>query len=197
MVEHTFQEDIILVLIPTVIGVFTSLLITNSWQKKKTKNEIKRKILSEYTNSVLNGFSKITALHRAVIMEYQYSSGKIKRRNNISSNKSDDGFVVPLELFAIEYEEFDKRYWDSLIAINQLVRSLRLYYQGGEKLADELVELSKILQRTYSIFRQLMTSNDLKSFKDKKTQFTIKENAFNKLAEDFEKKLIDENVIIK
>jgi len=197
LVEQTFQEDIILVLIPTVIGVFTSLLITNSWQKKKTKNEIKRKILSEYTNSVLNGFSKMTALHRAVIMEYQLSSGKIKRRNNISSNKSDDGFVVPLELFSIEYEEFDKRYWDSLIAINQLVRSLRLYYQGGEKLADELVELKKILERTYSIFRQLMTSNDLKSFKDKKTQFTIKENTFNKLAEDFEKKLIDENVIIK
>jgi hypothetical protein len=68
-----FLKDMILVLIPTIIGAITSKFIVNSWQSRKEKNDIKREILTEYGDHVAKTFTLIGIFVERIIREIENS----------------------------------------------------------------------------------------------------------------------------
>ena len=71
--NNDFLRDMILVLIPTIVGAITSKFIINSWQSRKEKNDIKRKILTEYDDHVAKTFSLIGIFVEQVVPEINNS----------------------------------------------------------------------------------------------------------------------------
>jgi hypothetical protein len=107
--DYDFLKQIILILIPTFAGAFTSKFVMDSWQSRKEKNDIKRQILSEYDNYVPKTWSLIATF-------LAISIRKIKK-----SPKDEDPELC---------DKFIYEYWELSYAGNQLLRSLRLYYEN-------------------------------------------------------------------
>ena len=59
MAELEFLEQMALVLAPTILGVTTSYLIVNSWQKRKEKSELVLKVLDKFDEYVMQLFTRM------------------------------------------------------------------------------------------------------------------------------------------
>jgi hypothetical protein len=175
--NNDFLKDMILVLIPTVIGAVTSKFIVNSWQSTKEKNDIKRKILAEYDSHVAKTFTLIGIFVEQIIREIKNS---------------------PIEELPNECKKFKDEYWQLSYAANQLLRSLRLYYK------DENHELEKQYQHilnefgeVYGYCEKFINSNKYdEAFSYKKT-IDEKLLVILNLMKHLESKLIKEKIVIR
>lgn len=197
--DYQFLKSIILVLIPTGIGAYVTTVLTNSWQSKKEKNEIKRKILSDYDNHAPKTYSLIGTFHDKIFREYvdHGESNFVKEEGrthykviNISETNP------PIQKFPTICHKFIDEYWEASYAANQFLRSLRLYYHD-EELEKEHEKLVERLGITYLMTEKLIYATNTPDFlhhlKEIDEELPIIRNAMK----DFETKLINKKLIIK
>ena len=118
--DYEFMKQLVMVAIPTIVAVLTSILVTHSWQVKRETNEIKREILSRSNNFI----SKLL------------TSFNIFLNVNYEQIQSGSNFQKDIKDFKIDYYSTSKD-------LHELNRDVRFYYE------DEIQKnISKTIKRT-------------------------------------------------
>jgi hypothetical protein len=124
-------RDVIIVLIPTAMGVITSKWITNSWQQRKEETEIKRKILEQMDESYHKSYSLIANFVNRVHRGYDEYTPRYDANNNMLPQQMifpTNSSEMPFNKFKDEFLRFQKEYDDISYAENRFGSSLALYY---------------------------------------------------------------------
>ena len=157
-------RDVIIVLIPTLIGVFTSKWITNSWQQRKEETEIKRKILEQMDESYHKSYSLLANFVNHVHRGYddytpRYdANGKLLPQQVIFPTNSSD---MPFNKFKDDFLKFQKEYDDISYAENRFGSSLALYYPS---LLNQLGKIDENLDMAFHTAIKLYHCQDKMSF---------------------------------
>lgn len=65
-----FWKDLILVIIPIIFGIITTIKLTDRWQIRKEKLDIRRKILEEFDNTIVRYAFRLTTFNRVLSQQY-------------------------------------------------------------------------------------------------------------------------------
>jgi hypothetical protein len=196
--DYGFFKDIVLVAIPTTATAFTSKWITNSWQTKKQKNELKRKILTEYEESFV-AIHTLTGIFAITIYD--------SYRESVIVDK-DGGHIFPLKFPQEDNEKPSKKFYDKYrkmveeayalnYKINHFRTNILLYYQGYPELYDKAGKLLDLAHGLFASMLILFYSNNEQDFINNDKKFVDKSEKFSEELEKFEKDMIDKDLIIK
>ena len=169
-----FYQQIALILIPTAIGALTSKWITNSWQSKKEKNELKRKILEEYDNHIPKTWTMIKLF--------------VNKMFESSSPKKD---------FPNECKVFINDYFELTYAANKFLRSLRLYYKEELGLEQKFLKIVEDFGSSYEKCLKFMEANNDDEIVMYKKEIDEKLDTIKKLMTELEYSLVKNDLIIR
>jgi len=195
--DYEFFKEIILVLIPVIIGAMTARIVTNRWQIRNEKSKIKRKILEEFTDSIKKCGELLNVLYLNIGEKYYLT--------NYVLNENDEVNVTPILNFPKEEDEPPSHYFSSDIkklkddlyatasGLSTCLSSLRLYYRN-EDLEREFKNLNAFVFAEYKLIIQLIHSKNEQEFIDNNKEFYKWNLIFMNKVEIFEKRLIDEKI---
>jgi len=165
--EADFYKEILLVLIPSMIGLITAKWVSNSWQQRKERNEIRKNTITEFTESFAKKYSMvgefIGLLHNNYIdpaLTIQNPNGTIKFVFKFPVNDAEK----PFNKYAKEWELFKKEYWQLVYPSNKFLTSFRFYFD--EKEIDTAIGISE--EKMNSVFHMtslFVYAKDLTEFK--------------------------------
>jgi len=126
MTEHEFLQEIILVMVPTVAGIVTTKWITNSWQDRKEKLELRKQILDEFNEGIptmlsLLGirYSTYIEIQESFFMSHEKEYKKFEEKYRKQHPEPDQEFFGdenPVEDYEMKMiEEFFEKYSDESI----------------------------------------------------------------------------------
>ena len=159
----TFEEQLVLMIIPVVSGILASKWITNSYQKNKEKSDLKRTILSEFTESYTKKYT-LTRIFSKFVIE-QYASIKDDKITYFETFPEKDD-EKPSKKYYEEWKKFSKDFHEISFSSNILVRSMNFYY-NDEQLSGKISELSDKLYDAYELTRLFFESDDLTEFHER------------------------------
>jgi len=145
MSEHFVLESIVtilVVIIPTIIGAFTSKFIINKWQEKneefqlkKEKSELRKKILLEKDDSIVARFfvchGFVSHMNEGYMKNYRFESQEktsVKYDIEFSNQNKDLPYIKfkdDVGSFRIKYNDLSKKVWD-------FFSTLTVYYDNKE-----------------------------------------------------------------
>jgi len=70
MIELEFLQEVVLIAIPTVAGILTSYLISDSWQKRKEGLELQKMIIDEFDKSYPNYILEMATIWDTIMLHY-------------------------------------------------------------------------------------------------------------------------------
>lgn len=173
-------RDVIIVLIPSSMGMITSKWITNSWQQRKEDTEIKRKILEQMDESYHMTYSLIANFVNHVHRGYddytpRYdANGKMLPQQVIFPTNNND---MPFNKFKDEFLRFQKEYDSISYAENRFGSSLALYFPS---LLNQLDKVNQTLEIAFHTAIKLYHCQDKMSFE---VCFDIVKDTLNKARE--------------
>lgn len=197
--ENEFFKDIIQIAIPSVIGLFTTKWISTSWQRRKETNEIKKKIIDEYTQSFGNEYTMLGEFAGMLYNKYfdhsihrETSEHGIQFRYNFPTEES----KMPSVVYKEEWEEFDKKIWKNTYLKNEFFSNFRLYYED-EKLSADILKVNEMLLLCYQridVFVHLKNPEEFQQTQEK-IQSELDDILTNSM--NIEAKLIKNEIKIK
>ena len=128
--DYEFTKQLVLIAIPTVVAVLTSIFVTHSWQVKREKNEIKREILSSSNNFI----------------------SKLLTSFNIFLNVSYDQIQSGSD-FQDDLKDFKINYYNTSKDLHELDRDVRFYYEG-EIQRNILTTIKQIDDKSLEVYNQ-------------------------------------------
>ncbi len=197
--ENEFFENIIIIAIPSVIGLFTATWASNSWQRRKETNEIKKKIIDEFMQGFENEYSMLGEFTGMLYNKYfDYSDYKETTKNIITfeHNFPTDENKMPSIVYKNEWNEFYKKFWSDVYLKNKFWSDFRLYYED-EKLHKDISKMDDMLLLCYQRIAMFVHSKNEKEFRQ--THDEIK-SELNKILRDImsiERRLIKNDIKIK
>jgi len=164
--DYDFFKQIIIVIIPIVLGFFVSNRVLHSWQLRKEQFQLKRNILEEFDKTIPYSRSLIFSFYHEVLRYCssvpQFSKTKQEKylikfdTNKINSNPISKEFEE-------KYEEFSRKYREVDLEINRFSSTVMLYFK------DESIKkkFSNLLQDDVKLklsFDKLFYSIGIKEF---------------------------------
>ena len=196
-----FIMNVLVIVIPIIIGGIVTKYTTSSWQITKEKIMIKRNILENYGKSyklisiLLENFVyKVTESY----IVYEESSDTIPFEDYSNVDHEISAYIQypkeesekPHKKFASEYEGLNKKLEEPSIIQNKFLSDVRLYYADKE-IEDNIHKLEKDLTDTEDIILRLQFSkdgNELKKYY--KIFMEVNKNATDKMKE-LENKMVE------
>lgn len=164
-IDYEFIKQIILVSIPVIAGIITSKLLTNSWQIKKEKMEIKRKILDELDRSYGRYYSLLANFTNHIYRGYDDwatrfdANGKPHPPQIIFPSNLDD---FPINKFKKEFQEFLKNYDDIAYSETSFGTSLALHLP--ERFLVSMNKLDESLELAFITTLRFLNTTDKITF---------------------------------
>lgn len=192
--ENKFFEQIIIIAIPSILGLFASKWITNSWQIHKDKIKMKEEVILAFTNSAKAVFNiqenfVITLLTRYCTI---VDSGKLIDEGEIDyvvNNYSSDAKEHPRQKFSKEYSEVQRDLLKVRYDGSHFLIILKLYYHD-ETLTNTYLKIQRHLRERWLIVEKLIDSKTSKDFKDFLDQYQKHTDKIRGLIKTFDEKLI-------
>src|SRR3989442_1949676 len=133
--DYNLAKDIILVSIPVVGAVITTVLTTDAWQKNKERSEIKRKILLEFSESIGRTYTMLGEFDGQIYNSYLDVTTALDGKDGTPDLKlvfpeNDD--EKPFRKYNDKWQKFEKNFWDLIYLENNFIRSIRFYYRDDE-----------------------------------------------------------------
>lgn len=197
--DYKFFTDIVLVLIPAIAGIVTTWKITDRWQTKKERNEIKRKILAEYDEHTARTYSLIGIFIDKMSRAYAiHTETKVIREKGVSEYKIElkNESENPYNKFPVECKKFVDEYWDLSYLGNRFITSLQLYY-GNKELFEEHEKIIDQFGIAYLFCEKLIHAGNAKEFTEHRESINKELEEIRSLMSIFEFKLINRELIFK
>ena len=193
--ENQFVQEVILISIPTASVLLTSLYVTNTWQIRKEKLELQRKILGEVDNSIVKCLQILKNFDRMLLSKYTIvnTSNKSENKEKESENKEEqkddkensekpistyetdfpkEESEFPSSKFKKEYDEFLIKYAEETFELWKFSSTIKLYYD--EKLFDDFDKLVKSLEPAFLELLKLFNSKNKEEFDSFHREFMSK-----------------------
>ncbi len=177
--ENTFFKEIILVGIPTVIGVYTTKSIYDSWQKRKDAGAIKRRILEEYAQSFGNEYSMLGEFARMIYnkyLDYSVHSDTFKDEIKFKSKFPTDANLLPGVAYKNEWNKFDDKIWKNTYIKKKFLANFELYNKD-ERLSLDITRMDKMMHLCHQRVAVLVHSKNRDEF----------ERTYNKIQVELDK----------
>jgi len=133
VIDYQFIRDIILILIPTIIGAYTSRHLANKWQENKERAQIKKSIQNEVDESLVHYVMLLINMNRKIWRYYNKITEKTKYKDGRLFNVDFQLPEQPEEQIANKFsKEIDEMFNEiSLIdeKLTKLISSIGLYYK--------------------------------------------------------------------
>lgn len=181
--KNSFIQEVILVSIPTGSAFLTSLYVTNTWQIRKEKLELQRKILGEVDNSIVKCLQILKNFNRMLWSQYTTinSSSHVTNFPTIASE-------FPENKFKNEYKEFLSKYSEETFGLWKCSSTIKLYYD--EELFNEFDKIVKSLEPTLVELQRLILAKDKDEFNLHHTNFMTKRKAIESQINKFKENLV-------
>jgi len=197
--DYEFTTNVILISIPIFSAIITTKWISNSWQKRKETNEIKKQILTEFTQSFAREYSMIGEFVGRLYNNYL---------DPLNSKMNPDGtfsFVTkfpinddekPFKKYQSQWKEFDKDFWKLTYPKNEFFTIFRLYI-NDKKLHSEIGKAEEQLNDIYSQTILLLYSKNLTEFQERFDSITKELDDVLQKTISIETKLINSTIEVK
>lgn len=181
--DYEFGKQITLIFIPIVIGIFTSKWLTSSYQQNKERSDIKRRILSEFTESYAKKYTLIRIFRGFIIEQYTI----VKEKNNELETEVifPENTEKPLTKYNNEWKKFVEDFATISFSSNVFWRSL-IYYYNDENLQDKVSKTSDKLYDAYHATRLFCESDTVKDFHSRNDKIDEKLDDASKLLDEVE-----------
>ena len=183
--ENSFIQEVILVSIPTASAFLASLYVTNTWQIRKEKLELQRKILGEVDNSIVKCLQILKNFNRMLWSQYTTINASSTNTTRFPTQESE----FPENKFKNEYEEFLSKYAEETLELWKFSSTIKLYYD--KTLFNDFDKLVKNLEPALFELQKLINSKSKDEFDLHHKEFMSKrktiESQINKFKEDLVK----------
>lgn len=209
--ENKFIQDAILVSIPTASAFLASLYITNTWQIRKEKLELQRKILGEVDDSIVNylqilkNFDRMLWSKYTVVNTSNNSENKEEQNENKDKQKDDEEnseklpsiYVTnfpkeesefPSSKFKKEHDEFLTKYAEETLELWKFSSTVKLYYD--EKLFNDFDKIVKSLDPAFQEIQKLFNSKKTEEFDTFHKEFMSKRKTIESQIIKFKEDLV-------
>jgi hypothetical protein len=183
-----FLSSVVVPLIGITSGILTTKWITNSWQKRKEKADIKKMILLDFSNSVKLRVGSAVILTNKIRGAYRGYSDQGRQFYYIiwPSKKKDR----PLEKFANSLKEFEERRDNSLVAGNNFFSNIRLYL-SIPSLEETFKDLETHAIHLESLAEIILHSNSAEELSSNLMRFDSYLSLVSTFQGEFEKSLVN------
>lgn len=158
--DWKFVKEIVLVFVPVAATIIFSKLFLNSWQTRKEKFELRKKILNEFDKT----FPYI--INRLYNLSFKVNAKYVKTEINLKTNEETKVVTIPenedekpYNVFKDEIEELKNSFHD----VNQSTASLRssmiIYFKDDSTIKEKIKELQDISNLLYHLFLKMIYSN--------------------------------------
>ncbi|MEO9277922.1 MAG: hypothetical protein ABI340_09125 [Nitrososphaera sp.] len=193
-IDYQFLETIILIIIPIGGSAFIAKWITNSWQIRSAKIQMKKEVLKSFQKSSKRIFVLIDTFVLNIADHYaDYhnlsqlpTTGKIEMSISNFPSKAEE---QPLQVFGKEYDEIKKEIEKTRFDSSKFLSNLRLYY-NSEELEKKFQDIAHQLKYLLYVAERTLKANDAKSFTNTIDSYIKKSDEIKKLIKDLEKDLI-------
>jgi hypothetical protein len=195
--DYSLAKDIILVSIPVVGAGITAVFATNRWQKRKERNEIKRRILSEFTESLARRYASTGEFIGIIHNKYLDYNSPVEKNGKLEFviffPENDD--EKPFKKYKDVWEKFEDTYWELTYSENNFYRSVTFYYNDNEinaKISEVVDALEDAFGRSHIFFE----SRNLKDFREHYNYIYHKKSKIAGLLGELESLLIKKKIKI-
>jgi hypothetical protein len=164
--DYDLFKDILIVSIPLVGGAITAKWISQSWQQRKEKNEIRMKVIEKFTQSFAKKYSLLGEFTGLVYNSYVdpkltvvNTDGTLK--NHFKFPKLDS--EKPFNKYSEQWKEFEKTYWELSYPSNDFLTNFRFYFNEPE-INDEIGDSMKMMNAVFHRVKLFLHSDDLSEF---------------------------------
>ena len=193
--ENSFIQNAILVSIPTAIAFITSFYVTNTWQIRKEKLEIQRKILNEVDDSIVNYFQILNNFDKTLWIRYAIWHTTIKPEDGTKiceiafpTEKSEQ----PNPKFEKEHDDFLTKYVEEAFELWKFSSTIKLYYE--EKVYNDFKRIIENLNPAYVALERLYNSKNISEFNTYHEQFMSEREKIQSQIIKFKEDLINEKI---
>ena len=199
--DDEFVKDVLLVLIPVVVGAILAPIITRKWQTRSTKIKTKREILETFAkcspcqNDIFHNFFGL----------FSRTYGKMnKKKYDLEKGSTLFELHVPLTgdrrpqiLLQEEYKKMELLYENSKLNYETLFQSLIELYYGDNDLQRDFGKIAIKIGYIRNLINNLMQDHDNPEKYMKIIDEYTKEYAeVNKAIANFARKLVESDVKI-
>lgn len=202
--ENKFIQNIILIGIPTGSAFLTSKYIISTWQIRKEKLELQRKILGEVDSSIVNCFQILKNFDRMLWRKYTIinTSNKSENKEEQKDDKENlekptptyetvfpkDESKFPSSKFKNEHDEFLTKYAEETLELWKFSSTIKLYYD--EKLFSDFDKLVKSLEPAILELEKLYSSKNKEEFDSFHKEFMSKRKTIERQIIKFKEDLV-------
>lgn len=196
-----YAEPLILVIIPTILGVILAPRLTKSWQFRSAKIQMKKEVLEYFSKS---GINQIISLHqfmgRIMITYGTYDIEKYDMTTGFSTLKftipSGDESKLPKNLLKEEFLRLQSQYDESkLIHEPKFISLMELYYRD-KTLGIEYFEIQKKIGKLKTIVYSMMNSTKTEELEKLSKVYDEIYPEFKTLTPKLRNRLITQEIII-
>lgn len=195
-IEFLFQ--LILVSVPVLAGIITSKWVVNSWQERKEKSEIKRKVLTDFENSFERDF-ELADIFYSLLMEnytnYSEVGGPSKNDFNPKLQIPFDHRLKEVKIILEDFKKLQKDLYQNRFTESTFTSSLNLYF--GQTISEKELSLVKDqVDWLYLQVRKLVNSKTKEEFIQNSIDYDSLYNEVRITVKDFKEKLVYKNLNI-
>jgi len=163
-IDYEFLKNIILVILPIVIGIIGSKVLVNSWQIRKEKFNLRKEILTNFEETFPLAESLIYGFYLKLGSEYadpyknaEYVDGKINAQWKYPTNEAEK----PYKKFIDDFKSLNS----SLSQINHRVHSFEgliiLYFGNDKKIPQIFDSLRDDLHKSHLRVERMVNSKSM------------------------------------
>lgn len=199
--ENKFVQDVILVSIPTASAFLASLYVTNTWQIRKEKLELQRKILGEVDNSIVNSLQILKNFDRMLWRKYTVVNTSTESTEKKEESKKDTSYETdfpkeelefPASKFKKEHDDFITKYAEETLELWKFSSTINLYYD--KKLFDDFDKMVKRLDPAFLELEKLYSSKNKIEFDSFHKEFMSKRKIIERQIIQFKEDLVNSKI---
>lgn len=192
--ENNFFEQIIIISIPSILGLFGSKWIANSWQIHKDKIKMKEDVLLGFDNSAKNVFNIQENFVIKLITKYGSIQNSEKLIEEGTIDYSADNYPLdvkkqPRQMFFNEYKKVQEDLLKVRYDGSHFMTLLKLYYHD-ETLSGTYLKIQRNLRDRWIIVEKWMDSKTSVEFITHGTEYQKHTDKIRQLIHTFDEKLI-------
>lgn len=192
--ENEFFKDIMLIAIPSILVLLGSKWITNLWQIKKTKIEMKKEVLKNFQKSSKRIFVLMDTFTLTMLDHYAdyHDLKELPKTGKIEigiSKFPKDKDELPWAKFGSEFKEIKKEIEKTRFDSSRFISSIRLFY-NSEKLEKEFNDIARQLKYLFYVVERIAKSQKKEEILKLAKHYTKKSDEIKLQIKTLEKNLI-------
>ncbi|MDE1769029.1 MAG: hypothetical protein KGI28_00565 [Thaumarchaeota archaeon] len=198
MTDFNFEQSLMLVIVPVIIGSIATGILSRDWQNYKLKIKLKQEIMESFQNSIKLALVKQDALTRKISRPYssveeeisQITGDILPTIDKFPAEEKDQ----PAKMFMADYDKYRDEFEGIRHQADILISKMRLYFEDSRSLELDLIEI-----RAYSGFvtqsiRYILDAKNGKELDERLRQCHMSMVENKNLIDKFEKKLVDKKI---